>query len=271
MDPVTYVTIGVDIGQRVDPTAIAVVEREERVTGRKYHPDGSVILNNTDERREWHHSVRYLERLPLGTSYPDVARHLAKLAAGVAERTARRPRLYLDATGVGKPVVDVLRDHKVAARLIAVYFTHGDRRIEEQGNQVTLGKAWLVSRLQALFQSERLHLPRQHREAETMTRELLDYEIRVDRNANDTYGAFRVGSHDDLVTALGLATQLDTPGLDGVLARTMDRGWGPLDDGRGGTIPEPLLGEREVPPAKGGAGPYGPRVRGGARDGTPGW
>lgn len=35
--------------------------------------------------------------------------------------------------------------------------------------------------------------------------ELLDYEIRVDENANDRYGAFRVGTHDDLVTALGLA------------------------------------------------------------------
>ena len=30
---------------------------------------------------------------------------------------------------------------------------------------------------------------------------------RVDANANDTYGAFRVGSHDDLVAALGLAAQ----------------------------------------------------------------
>lgn len=32
---------------------------------------------------------------------------------------------------------------------------------------------------------------------------------RVSENANDTYGAFKVGTHDDLVTALGLAVQLD--------------------------------------------------------------
>jgi hypothetical protein len=37
--------------------------------------------------------------------------------------------------------------------------------------------------------------------------ELMDYEIRVDQDANDRYGAFAVGSHDDLVTALGLAVQ----------------------------------------------------------------
>jgi hypothetical protein len=73
-----------------------------------------------------------------------------------------------------------------------------------------LGKAYLVSRLQALLQCGRLHLPRT-REAEVLTEELLDYEIRVDENANDKYGAFKVGVHDDLVTALGLAVQVDRP------------------------------------------------------------
>jgi hypothetical protein len=36
-------------------------------------------------------------------------------------------------------------------------------------------------------------------------------EIRVEERANDTYGAFKVGTHDDLVTALGLAVQGDRP------------------------------------------------------------
>jgi len=65
-----------------------------------------------------------------------------------------------------------------------------------------------VSRLQALLQSGRLHLPRTA-EAEALAAELLDYEIRVDEHANDKYGAFKVGSHDDLVTALGLAVQVE--------------------------------------------------------------
>ncbi len=46
--------------------------------------------------------------------------------------------------------------------------------------------------------------------AEDVIAEFLDYEIKVDANANDKYGAFKVGSHDDLVTALGLAV-LKTP------------------------------------------------------------
>ena len=81
------------------------------------------------------------------------------------------------------------------------------RRTVENG-EVRPGKAYLVSRLQALLQSGRLHLPNTA-EAEALGRKLLDYEIRVDEQANDRYGTFRVGSHDDLVTALGLATQVD--------------------------------------------------------------
>ena len=48
-----------------------------------------------------------------------------------------------------------------------------------------------------------------------MARELKDYQIKVDQDGADTYGAFKVGSHDDLATALGLAV-LDDPMRSGV-------------------------------------------------------
>ena len=56
--------IGIDIGQKRDPTALAVVEGEYRPG-----PDPSLP-------RESHFLVRYLVRLPLGTPYPEVARRL---------------------------------------------------------------------------------------------------------------------------------------------------------------------------------------------------
>src|SRR5918993_2366891 len=206
-------TVDVDVGQRRDPTAIAVVEQEHR---------GS----------ETHHIARHLERLPLGTPYPAVAKRVAAVVQGVHSATSgKAPTLYVDATGVGTPIVDVLSAAGVGgmARLKAVYFTHGDRRKVER-SEVKLGKAWLVSRMQALLQSGLLHLPRSA-EAEVLGKELLDYEIRVTEDANDRYGAFRVGAHDDLVTALGLATQDDRGG--GELARSYrdPYGWGDFDSG----------------------------------------
>jgi len=189
------VVIGVDVGQKRDPTAICVAESEER--------PGS-------HRSEVHFPVRFLERLPLGTPYPDVARRLAEVVRRAWAKTHDTPAVFVDATGVGQPVVDLLRAEALEAYVTAVYFTHGDRRSVEKGVGVKLGKAWLVSRLQTLLQTRRLHLPKTA-EAEALARELLDYEIRVSEDANDRYGAFRVGTHDDLVTALGLAVQEDPP------------------------------------------------------------
>ena len=124
--------------------------------------------------------------------------------------------MYVDATGVGQPIVDLLS--VAGVRPVACYFTHGDRRVEKDRHEITIGKAYLVSRLQALLQTGRIHLPRTS-EASALAEELLDYEIRVDQNANDRYGAFRVGTHDDLVTALGLAVQVDPRIISAVWGR----------------------------------------------------
>jgi len=198
--------MGVDIGQKRDPTAIAVVEWERRIVGEEVIRRGNVIVDRRDET-EYHYTARYLERLPLGTPYTEVSRRVGDLAKAVKEKTGGRlSKLYVDATGVGKPVVDLLRECGV--RTAEVYFNHGDKRTEVSRTQVSLGKAYLVSRLQALLQSGRIHLPKTD-EAEVLAQELMDYEIRVDQDANDRYGAFRVGTHDDLVTALGLAVQAE--------------------------------------------------------------
>lgn len=189
--------IGIDIGQKHDPTAICVAELVYR------KPD-----DPERTRREAHFMVRHLERLPLRTPYPEIARRLGEICQRVAEQSGGRPDIYVDATGVGTPVVDILKSSSRDMRFVwAVYFTHGDQRLEKrEERKVSLGKAFLVSRVQALLQCRQLHLPNTA-EARALAQELLDYEIRVDENANDRYGAFRVGTHDDLVTALGLAVQ----------------------------------------------------------------
>ena len=50
-----------------------------------------------------------------------------------------------------------------------------------------------------------------------MSRELETYEIKVSEDANDRYGAFKTGAHDDLATALGLAVQTDGGSVGTVL------------------------------------------------------
>jgi hypothetical protein len=182
------VTIGIDLGQKRDPFAISVVEFEMR-------------------GKEDHYLTRFLERLPLGTPYDQARDRVCEINRELEQRGAPVVNIYVDATGQGTAFTDELRRIDVWCR--PVYFTHGDRRTVMDGG-VTLGKAWLVSRIKVLLQCNRLHLPRTP-EAEVMKEELLDYEIRVAEDANERYGAFKVGAHDDLVTALGLAVQDPPP------------------------------------------------------------
>lgn len=222
--------IGLDIGQKVDPTALVVVETLDVPSGRTQeqwrHQEMAVWYKTRQPTYETLYTVRHLERIPLGTGYPDVCARLvevlvklrtaelAQRSRGISDGTPLTLRsLYADATGVGNPVVQMLREalssHPQASdcRLYPITFTHGDRYERRTGS---MGKAYLVSRLQVLLQTKRLKLPSTHPDVPTLVRELQDYEIRVDSNANDTYGAFKVGTHDDLATALGLAC-LDDP------------------------------------------------------------
>lgn len=144
--------VGIDIGQKRDPTAIAVAEIE--------HRPSAAVPGGGRPRKESHYLVRHLERLALGTPYPEVARRLGEICHRVYERCGRRPDVFVDATGVGQPIVGVLEASAPKAQLWSVYFTHGDRRVEVRAeSKVTLGQAHLVSRLQSLLQCQRIHLP----------------------------------------------------------------------------------------------------------------
>ena len=217
----TPVTIGCDVGQIRDSTAICVCEVMQVNTG-KVRYASKQEAGRWDHRGHWippkgidpvfrsEYTVRDIKRLPLGTSYPDVADHLAHLLC--AERLARRDvRLLLDVTGVGRGVWDMLRQ-EIALRkearhvqLRPVSFTHGETYNKRTGS---LGKAYLVSRGQSLLQSGRVHAP-DTPEVRATLEELKTYEIKIDTDGKDTYGAFAVGKHDDLATALLLATLED--------------------------------------------------------------
>ena len=180
--------IGVDIGQSTDPTAICVATPSRR--------KGQVSFK-----------VRYLERVPLGLPYPEIFERVATVIERVSRRSRFKPRVFVDATGVGKPVVDLLRIRVHGADIHGVLLRAGELHTYRNGAKhitVVIGKAKLAKRLQAMIRGGRVHLPDTD-EARALARELLDYEVRVDEDGTDRYGAFKPGTHDDLVTALAFA------------------------------------------------------------------
>jgi hypothetical protein len=180
--------IGIEIGPA--SAAICVAEPERR--------DGQV-----------HYRIRHLDRLPPNTSCVALADRYREIVEGLSQRTDTFVRSYLNATQEGPPFVEAFRELAGAWSVRPVYFNYGTQRTEDDDRvTIQLGKAWLVSRLKVLFQRGRLHMARTP-EADTLRRELETYRVDLPEDAGSRYGAFRVGSQDDLLTALGLAVQED--------------------------------------------------------------
>ncbi|HZS05318.1 MAG TPA: hypothetical protein VFD58_10830 [Blastocatellia bacterium] len=177
--------VGVDLGQAQDSTAVVVLQRQG---------SGKDAL----------HQVVQMKRYPLGTAYPEIVKDLAKKLAMAPADT----NLILDATGVGRAVVDLVRAHPgLIARsdhIHAVTITGGDTENRE-GNYWRVPKRNLVAAIQVLLQSQRLKVAAGLPETQLLVNELQNFKVKITENAHDTYGTWRDGQHDDLVLAASLA------------------------------------------------------------------
>lgn len=187
--------VGLDLGQKGDYTAIAVVERWMQAIG---EVDPATYEARTRQRLD----VRHLARMPLGTSYPDVVDHVTALVR--VPELRRRCVLVVDATGVGVPVVDLLRQAPIECTLLPVTITGGDHQSRGEGGW-RVPKRDLVTGLQVVLERGELRIPEDLSMGRTLVTELMSMQVRISGNGHDAYGAFRSGEHDDLVLALGLA------------------------------------------------------------------
>src|SRR5579864_7099826 len=92
--------IGADIGQTHDPAANAIVEASDTRV-----------------------NLAHLERLPLGTPYPAVAERLGILCEAVPPPC----ELVIDVTGVGRPILDLLRQAGHSPVAVSITGTGSER------------------------------------------------------------------------------------------------------------------------------------------------
>ena len=154
---------------------------------------------HTSAKAEQH--LRHLERIKLGTSYPEIAAHISKLMVSGPLKGATD--LIVDATGVGRPVVDLLSAIRLHPR--AVTITAGDTETRD-GADWRVPKRDLVIGLQVVLQAGLLKVADGLPDWPTCMRELLAFKVKIDPlTAHDSYGYAREGIHDDLVLAVALA------------------------------------------------------------------
>lgn len=187
--------LGVDLGQAQDPTAMALLEQKlVPIANDQINPHKGEVKCIT----RYHN--RFLERVPLDTPYTDVADRIKVLMhmPELKDETV----LLVDATGVGRPVVDMLR----AKGLMPVAITiHGGAELSVAQDGYHVPKRQLVSALLLLFQSHRLSLSPKLALSQLLAKELQNFTQRISNKGKDTYEAWRESEHDDLVLALSMA------------------------------------------------------------------
>ena len=185
--------VGVDLGQRQDFTAICVVDRVEGAEFKRDSANAGLcggVLDYSAEPEPWMLVARYLERMELGTPYTRVAERICEIVMHPALQD--NCRLVVDATGVGRPVVDLLKSVGLGVMVTAVTITGGDSA-HSKGEEWHVPRRDLLGNLQVLFEQRRLKIARKAGETERLMREL---------EAMSASG--ESGEHDDLVISIAL-------------------------------------------------------------------
>jgi len=195
--------VGLDLGQAQDFSALAVMECQ----------------GLTKETYTFH--CRHLQRWKLRTSYPAIIADTVQIMNSPQVQQGKRAVLVVDATGVGAPVVDLFKRERIQGKLEPIQIVAGSTVSKENG-VTRVPKRDLVSTVQVYLQNKRLKIASQLELAETLTRELQNFQVKITDAANDTYGAWREGTHDDLVLAAALALWAGTEIKQSVLYLSID-------------------------------------------------
>jgi hypothetical protein len=181
--------IGIDLGQVYDHSALAVVERLQRL---REIPLGDTV-------REDVHHVRYLHKWDLGTPYRQVVADTGRL---MQQADLQDACIVLDATGVGKEVavlfLQAQREGRLGKYWPRCYTITGGREITDQ----VVPKRELVGKLQTLLESGRLKISDELPLGPILQREFLQFRVKTTATGHESYESAREREHDDIVLAV---------------------------------------------------------------------
>jgi hypothetical protein len=186
--------IGLDLGQAKDFTALGIIECVR------------IVRNGGDKDEIRSLNCIHLQRWRLRTPYPSIVADVVRMINRLTPEQSPdyQPVLSIDATGVGAPVVDLFKRETVNAELKPIQIV-GGANVSEDFGMTRVPKRDLVSVVQVALQNRTLKIASELAEAENLARELQNFSVKITDSANDVYGAWREGTHDDLVLAVALA------------------------------------------------------------------
>ena len=195
--------MGFDVGQANDYSAVVIVHsyRSRRVNER------DAFAKPVEER---HHDLVHAERFR-EIPYPEQIRRVAERFGEVEQHAKIDYRhatasLVVDATGVGKPILDALREAGLRPR--GVIITGGETASRGDGID-RVPKRVLATTMQVALQSGRLRIAQELPVADLLEKELRGFRVKITLTGHVKFGndvgAWRESDHDDLVLATALA------------------------------------------------------------------
>ena len=101
----------------------------------------------------------------------------------------------------------------MACHFCPVTITAGHEVTLSEAGEFRVPKKELVGVLQVLLQTRRLRISQALPEAAILAKELETFQVKLTAAANEAFGAWREGQHDDLVLAVALAAWAGERGL----------------------------------------------------------
>lgn len=194
-----------DLGQTTDPSAYAIVEQSDK--------------------QPYRYCVRNLVRFDLRTPYPDIVRFVVDLHK---RQQMRGAPLAIDATGVGRPVVEMFAEAQVDAIVVPITITGGNRWTRDDTGEYRVPKGDLVGVMHVLITNRLDYVPRlgvrPDGSGENLTallkKEMTDFRVKISKAAHEIYAA-REGKHDDALLAVAMACWLGENGFGGAWDTTI--------------------------------------------------
>ena len=165
---------GLDLGQTMDFSALAILELPSE-------------------------HIRHLGRWELGTPYTKQVDDCRDLLHG--SMLCGRTTLVVDATGAGRPVIDMMRARGLSPVPIVIT---GGWAVQSTAGYISVPKRDLVAALAMGSEASVLVAP-ELEYAPVLRREIANFRAKITTSGHDTYEAWREGQHDDLVLAAALA------------------------------------------------------------------
>ena len=188
--------VAVDLGKQQDYTAINVGER----VWKPIEP-GAPGWVNTELQQQIHKPflrLLHLERLPLGMDFTHQCVRIVQIVRAAGPNT----RVVVDKSGVGDPVVDILRQR---IDVVGVRITGGvgEKPDETRCSDWSVSKLLLVSMTQACFYRKAIRINARMPLASLLVKELQNFQANPTAAGNIQFSA-RSGQHDDIVLSLAL-------------------------------------------------------------------